>query len=182
MIWILIGALVGFVAAVALGADWSGLANVRWRLAWLCLLGLAIRLVLFSGPEDLVRWLLPAAPALHVLSTVLVVASLAANWRTPGFAVIALGALLNLAAIVANGGQMPTFHQPKPAVFSNVAQFGDQTRLAVLGDWIELPFLPNRGFSIGDCFIAAGSGWAVYRLLRVRRPMHVAGVPSPFDA
>src|SRR5918911_1678183 len=103
-----VGALVGILAAVARGADWNGLAGVRWRLAWLCLLGLAIRVVIFSGPEPVVRPLLPLAPALNVLSISLVVVSMFANWRLPGFRLIALGATLNLIAIAANGGRMPT--------------------------------------------------------------------------
>ena len=141
---------------------------MRWRWAWLILLGLAIRLVIFSGPDWLVLAILPAAPALHVVSSVLPLVSLAANWRLPGLPLILLGGLLNLAAIVANGGQMPTFHTPRPAVFSNVAEFGDATRLGFLGDWIELPFLPGRGYSIGDVAIALGSGLAAYRLSRRR--------------
>jgi len=150
------------------GADWARLADVHWRWGWLCILGLVIRLVIFSGPDDLVRALLPAAPALHVLSTLLVIVSLAANWRLPGFPLIMLGGLLNLTAIAANGGQMPTFHTPRPAVFSNVAEFGSATRLGFLGDWMELPFLPGRGYSIGDLLIALGSGLAAYRLSRRR--------------
>lgn len=168
MIWILFGAAAGLLLAALRGARWAGLAETRWRLGWLVVLSLAVRLVLFSGPDAVVAALLPVAPGLHVLSAVLAIVMLAANWRVPGVPAIALGALLNLAAIVANGGQMPTFHTPREALFNNVARFGDQTRLAALGDWIELPFLPGRGFSVGDLLIAFGSGAAVYQLTRPR--------------
>jgi hypothetical protein len=165
--WIGVGALVGVAAALARGADWSGLAEVRWRLAWLCLLGLAIRIVIFSGPEAVVRPLLPLAPALNVLSISLVVVSMVANWRLPGFPLIALGAILNLIAIAANGGQMPTvLHKERTALFTHVAELGEDARLPLLGDWMQLPYPPERTFSLGDLGIAIGSGLAAYKLAR----------------
>src|SRR5438034_738988 len=125
-----VGALVGLVAVIARGADWNRLAEVHWRLAWLCILGVAIRIVIFSGPESVVRPLLPYAPALNVLSMSLVVISMVANWRLPGFALIGLGAILNLIVIASNGGQMPTsLHTARPALFTHVAELGDQARL-----------------------------------------------------
>jgi len=167
LIWIGVGAVVGISAAILRGANWTGLAELHWRLAWLCLLGLAIRVVIFSGPESVVRPLLPFAPALNVLSMVLVVTSMAANWRLPGFPLIALGAILNLIVIVANGGQMPTvLHKERTALFTHVAELGPDARLAVLGDWIQLPYPPERTFSIGDVLIAIGSGTAAYKLAR----------------
>jgi hypothetical protein len=149
------------------GPNWTGLAELHWRLGYLCLLGLAIRIVIFSGPESVVRAILPLAPTLNVLSMTLVVISMAANWRLPGFPLIALGAILNLVVIVANGGQMPTsLHREREAVFTHVAELGPDTRLAVLGDWIQLPYPPERTFSIGDFVIAIGAGVAAYKLAR----------------
>src|SRR3989442_10336297 len=162
-----VGALVGILAAVARGADWTGLAEVRWRLAWLCLLGLAIRVVIFSGPESVVRPLLPLAPALNALSISLVVVSMIANWRLPGFPLIALGAILNLIVIVANGGQMPTVPpKERTALFTHVAELGEDARLPILADWMQLPYPKERTFSIGDICIAIGSGLAAYKLAR----------------
>jgi Family of unknown function (DUF5317) len=162
-----VGAVVGLVAATLRGPNWAGLADLRWRLAWLCLLGFAIRVVIVSGPESVVGPLLPVAPALNVLSITLVVISMLANWRLPGFPLIAFGASLNLLAIVANGGQMPTtLHAERATLFAHVAELGDQARLAVLGDWLEAPYLPERRFSIGDVVIAIGTGAAAYKLAR----------------
>jgi hypothetical protein len=162
-----VGALIGILAAVARGADWNSLAETRWRLAWLCLVGLAIRIVIFSGPEAVVRPLLPLAPALNVLSIALVVAAMIANWRMPGFPLIAVGALLNLTVIVANGGHMPTaLHKERTALFTHVAELGDDARLPLLADWMQLPYPQERTFSIGDIFIAVGSGLAAYKLVR----------------
>jgi hypothetical protein len=165
--WMGVGIVVGLVGALLRGADWSGIAELRWRLAWLCLLGVAIRIVIFSGPESIVRPLLPIAPALNVLSITLVLVAMVANWRLPGFPLIAVGAILNLIVIVANGGQMPTtLHKERTALFTHVAELGDDARLPILGDWIQLPYPPERTFSIGDAFIAVGAGVAAYKLAR----------------
>jgi hypothetical protein len=168
-----LGVVIGLVTAVLVGASWRGFAEVHWRLAPLCLLGLAIQLVLFSKNETLVTPLLPIAAELHVLSYLLVFASLLANWRIPGIAVIVVGGLLNFAAIVANGGQMPRVVAPDPSVLSNVQAMDENTRLAFLGDLISLP-LPGRLFSIGDVLIAAGGGITAYSLARAKRSDHSA--------
>jgi hypothetical protein len=168
-----LGVAVGLLAAIVVGASWRGLANVRWRLAPLCLLGFAIQLVLFSKNEFLVTPLLPIARELHVLSYLLVFVSLIANWRIPGLAVLIVGGLLNFAAIVANDGQMPRAVAPDPAVFTNVQAMDEDTRLAFLGDFIPLP-LASRLFSIGDVLIATGGAITAYRLARSKRPDHSA--------
>jgi hypothetical protein len=167
------GVLIGLLAALIVGASWRGLTEVRWRLAPLCLLGLAVQLVLFSGSEALVAPLLPVAAELHVLSYLLVFVSLLANWRIPGIAVIIVGGLLNFAAIVANGGQMPRVVAPGPSVFNNVQAMDENTRLVVLSDFIPIPFL-GRLISIGDILITAGGGITAYGLARAKRPDHSA--------
>ncbi|HEV8633032.1 MAG TPA: DUF5317 family protein [Chloroflexota bacterium] len=165
-----LGVLVGLLAAVVVGASWRGLAETRWRLAPLCLLGLAIQLVLFSKIDGLVAPLVPFGPALHVISYLLVFASLLANWRIPGIPLLLLGGLLNFVAITANGGQMPRAVPPDPAVFHNVVGMDEDTRLAFLGDWIPAP--GGRIFSVGDVLIFAGGALTAYRLARARRADH----------
>lgn len=161
--------LVGLCAALLMGARWDALADVRWRLAPLCLAGLGIQLILFSSDPTVAGPFVPIAPALHVGSILLVLTSLAANVRTPGIAFVLLGAALNLAVIMANGGQMPGTVPPPDLSFSNTTTMDEHTRLAVLGDWLQPPLLPHRRFSIGDVLIAGGAGFAVFRLARTRR-------------
>jgi hypothetical protein len=167
--WLALGVVAGLVLALLMGASWRGFAEVRWRLAPLILLGLAIQIVLFSNSETIVTPLLPFAPALHLVSYALVIASLAANWRLPGVALILAGALLNFAAIAANGGHMPRVIAPDPAVFTNVAAMGADTRLAFLGDWIPVG---GRLISIGDVLIATGGGVTAFWLARAKRADH----------
>jgi hypothetical protein len=167
--WLALGVVVGLLAALLVGASWRGFAEVRWRLAPLILLGLAIQIVLFSNNDAIVTPLLPYAPALHLLSYVLVLVSLLANWRLPGVALILGGALLNFAAIAANGGHMPRLIAPDPAVFTNVAAMDAETRLALLGDWIPVG---GRLISIGDFLIAGGGGVTAFWLARSKRADH----------
>ena len=48
-----------------------------------------------------------AVPVVYVLSNVAVLAAVLRNLALPGMAIVAVGAVCNLAAIVANGGYMP---------------------------------------------------------------------------
>jgi protein-S-isoprenylcysteine O-methyltransferase Ste14 len=98
---IAIGLMVGLVT----GGRVSALAGQRVRWWPIALGGLFFQLVLFSpAVADVIG---DAGPALYVGSTGLVLVALAANIRLPGFWLIGLGAVLNLTAIVANGGYMP---------------------------------------------------------------------------
>lgn len=155
-----LGVVVGLAAAALRGADWARLAEVRWRLWPLIVVGFLIQLILYGAFEGRTLPDLPYAAALYVLSNLLVLASLTANVSVPGVPLVVVGAVLNLAAIVANGGQMPSAHRGMT----------EATPLYWLADWIELPLLPRRQFSIGDLFLAVGSGIAVYRLARWRGP------------
>jgi hypothetical protein len=153
-----LGVAVGLVLAALTGADWARLADVRWRLWPLVLLGLAIQLALYGRVEGRTLPDIPYAAVLYVLSHGLVLASFGANWRVRGVPLLMLGALLNLAAIAANDGQMPSTNRGMTA----------ETPLWFLADWLELPLLPRRLFSIGDLFLAVGAAVAAYGLARRR--------------
>lgn len=155
-----LGVVVGLALAAVRGADWSRLAETRWRLWPLILAGFLIQLALYGRFEGRTLPDVPYAAPLYVLSNLLVLVSLAANWRIPGVPLVALGAALNLAAIAANGGQMPSLNRGMT----------ETTPLYWLADWIALPFLPRRLYSVGDLLLVVGSAAAVYSLAR-RRPL-----------
>jgi hypothetical protein len=158
-----LGVAVGLLAALVVGANWRGLAETRWRLAPLCLLGMAIQLLFIARLDTVVPLLAPLGPTLHVVSYLLVFAFLLANLRVPGLPLLLLGGLLNFAAIAANDGQMPRAAPPDgPGVFRNVAAMDEGTRLAFLGDWIAAP--NGQLYSVGDLLIFAGGALASYRL------------------
>src|SRR4029078_2055291 len=77
--------------------------SIRW--APVAMVGLLAQLVLFLQPvaERVGELGMP----IYVASTALVLLMVVRNGLMPGFAIVAIGAASNLAAIVANGGYMP---------------------------------------------------------------------------
>jgi hypothetical protein len=175
-VFILYAVLIGLVVGFALGGRPSGLAELRFRFAWLAVAGFAAQVVIFSAPlSDRIGDF--GAP-LYVASTGLVFAVLLVNARIPGLAIVAVGAASNLAAIVANGGYMPASAGALveagkvPATgYSNSTVLADPL-LAPLTDIFALPrWLPfHNVFSIGDLLIGLGIGLAIVLAMRRRAP------------
>ena len=177
----------GILAGLALGGRLGRLGTVRFRWAWVFLLGLALQLVLFS---DFVTERIGAAGMpLYVLSTLAVDAAVLANVRIPGIPIVLAGAASNLAAILANGGYMPTSALALAALGGDVkggysnSSLVESPALPWLTDIFALPaWLPMTNvFSIGDVLIVVGAAVTAHsagdslpvRAFRRRR----AGVP-----
>jgi hypothetical protein len=152
------------------------LASIRFRLWWLAVVALAVQVALFSPLAD---GLPDGAPRLvYVGSTIIVAVVVLANLLVPGVPLIAIGAALNLAAIVANGGAMPA---SETALATAGISIGDHTNSVVtttpalqpLTDVFALPaWVPLANvFSVGDVLI--GLGLAVAIAVGMRRE------PSP---
>jgi hypothetical protein len=145
-----------------------------------------VQLVLFADPVQ-VR-IGAAGPLIYIVSTLAVLAALLRNVRLPGLAVIAAGALLNLTAVLANGGYMPsspdvwlelTGAAALPvSYYSNVVLIGPDTLFPFLGDIFLFPKpLPMAtAFSIGDAVIAVGA--LVFLVSAMRQPSHTP-LPMP---
>jgi hypothetical protein len=162
----------------------------RVRFAWwqLALAGLAVQLFLFA---DVVQERVGAeGPVIYVLSTVVVLAALLRNARLPGLPILAVGAILNLVVVVANGGYMPSSPDAwleltgvaaiPVAHYSNVVLIGPDTLLPFLGDVFVFPrSLPMAtAFSVGDAIIALGA--IVFLVTAMRRPGDTSRlVPGP---
>ena len=96
---------VGILAGLLLGGRLHGLSTIQFRWAWVFMLGLAVQLVLFS--DFVTERIGEAGVPIYVGSTLAVAAVIAMNLRIQGMPIILLGAVSNLAAIIANGGYMP---------------------------------------------------------------------------
>jgi hypothetical protein len=166
--------IVGILIGLATGGKLHGLGEVRFRLWPVALLGLAFQALLFSTP--LAGSVGRLGPSLYVLSTVLVLMALVVNLRQPGIALVIVGAFLNFAVIVANGGQMPASPEAvaaligsaglDPKVFANSVPMTGAV-LPFLGDIFVLPrpFPFANVFSIGDVLIGIGGAWFVIRTM-----------------
>jgi Family of unknown function (DUF5317) len=155
------------------GGHLARLADLRLRGLWLPVLALLVQVVITEiargGSETLHR-------ELHILSYVMLAGFLWANRRLPGLRIVALGAMLNTLAIVANRGVMPASATAErlsglhlPPGFDNSAHLG-HALLPFLGDIIPWPGpLPNV-LSIGDLIIFAGTIVLLHRACRRDAP------------
>jgi hypothetical protein len=179
--------LLAVVVGMLSGGRMEGLAALRIRLWWLAIGGLLAQVVLFSEPvADLVG---DAGTVAYVASSIGVLAAVIANLAYPGAALIALGGVSNLAAILANGGYMPTSAAALQAAgiassagYSNSREMA-QPALAPLTDVLAMPdWLPYANvLSIGDVLIGLGVAWLVVWAMRVG-PEPATKVPSPSTA
>lgn len=154
---------IGIAIGYLMGGRLDRLGELQFEWGWLAVVGLAIQIVLFSGfvEAGLGRGV---GEAIYVASTGAVLVAVWRNLSVPGLPVVAVGAISNLAAIVANEGIMPTTAGALAAAglaaddgFSNSAVVADPA-LAPLTDIFALPpWLPlSNVFSIGDVLIGLG--------------------------
>jgi hypothetical protein len=129
---------------------------------------------------------------LHIGSYALAAVFVVANRRIPGMRVLALGATLNLIAIVANNGVMPASGSALRTAgrLSSSTDFVNSAvlphpRLLFLGDIFAVPqSVPLANvYSIGDICIAIGVAIAIHglagsRLVPRRRRAAAAGGPA----
>jgi Family of unknown function (DUF5317) len=152
-------------------------AELRLRWLWTAPAALILQTVIVTvapgGSESL-------HAAAHIVSYALVGAFLWANRHVAGAKVIALGALSNTLAIVANGGVMPASRTAQHLAgltegggFQNSAAVSHPI-LLWLGDIIPVPGpLPNV-MSVGDCIIFAGLLVLLHRQCRPRATLQPA--------
>lgn len=168
----------GIMAGYVRGGRLSQLAQLELRGTWLILIALAIQLLIFplpglSGP--VVRL---GTEYFHLGSYALLLGFVAMNRREWGIVTMGLGMSLNVIAIAANGGYMPTFlerlrtaglDRAAAALERCAAQAGrcthannvlirEETPLWFLGDVYATPaWMPFANvFSVGDLLLALG--------------------------
>jgi hypothetical protein len=175
---VLIAAVVAVVALVPLwGGRYSALTEIRLRQIWLVPAAFVLQvliLALFDADSVLL------APALHLVSYLLVGAFVVLNRSIRWLWVVGLGWACNTLVIAANGGVMPTseaaartLDREPSTTFENSAVL-DDPRLLVLGDVIVSPaWLPFRNaYSIGDILLVVGLVLVVWSASR--RPAAVS--------
>jgi hypothetical protein len=154
--------VVGITAGKLMGGSLAGVSQIRIHWAALAVFGLLMQVVLFFGP--VAERVGSLGTPIYIGSTALVLVVVVRNLAIPGLALVAVGALSNLVAITANGGQMPAspaamafLGKTVNAGYSNSAVVATPV-LAPLTDVFALPpFLPFANvFSVGDVLIGVG--------------------------
>lgn len=170
---------VGLLVGLLLGGRIEGLSALRFRWAPLAIGGLLVQVVLFTEFGD--HLVGDLDQAVYVASTLAVFGAVVRNLTLSGIPLVALGAVSNVVAIVANGGSMPA--DPAALRLAGFSGPGEHTNSVVLADPALRPltdiFAVPAGvpfanvFSIGDVLIGVGIAWAIAAAMRRARPFSV---------
>lgn len=163
---------IGLIVGRALGGRVERLSGLQFRWGPLAIVGLIVQVVLFTPAGATLAGDLE--PAVYVASTAAVLAAVLRNLAIPGMAIVALGAVSNLAAIVANGGAMPA--DPTALALAGFSGPGNNTNSVVvaqpalwpLTDIFAVPAgIPFANvFSVGDVLIGIGIVVAIVAVMR----------------
>jgi hypothetical protein len=185
--FLLYALIAGLILGFLFGGRLSGLLEIRFRWSALMVAGLVVQIVLFS---DAVAARVGAlGPPIYVGSTAAVLIAVVRNFRVTGLPIVVLGAVSNLAAIVANGGFMPaspgalaSLGISPGAIYSNSAVVPNPA-LWPLTDIFALPrWIPFANvFSVGDVLIGVGVAVTIVVAMR-RQPNAGVGDATPDDA
>jgi hypothetical protein len=171
---ILLTVLVALGVGLATGGSLREFPTLKTRWWWLALAGVAMQFVTGGGTLEV---------ALLLGSFVALLVFVLANVRAPGFPLILIGLLLNLAVIAANQGMPVTRHALEASgqggTFTELAtngdgqkhylvEEGDGTLLLPLGDVIALGGPVRQAISFGDIFVHLGIAWFIVVAMRRR--------------
>lgn len=158
------------IAVYLAGGRLKWLVNNPLRLKWLVLSALFIQIIIFSGIPVLKYIPSLYVGIIHVISYLLLLTFIILNIKVAGIAILGLGTLSNAAAIIANGGFMPSPLVLPGTISKNVIGLSEESRLLFLSDILSLPewFPLPEAFSIGDVLII--TGMFVYLLINSRKP------------
>lgn len=170
MLWIAALGL-GLVAGLALRGRIDNLAHLHFRWPWLIVAVLFVRAAVLVTPlsrVDGVQYVYLAALTALVAWTLWQVELVRGIW------LIAIGSVLNLVVIAANGARMPV----APGLAGSLVHSGHlgqytlitgDTNLSWLADWIALPGLQRvlaEAYSPGDLIVALGIAAVVALAMR----------------
>jgi len=174
MLIVLGAVLLGVAIGLALGGSLATLADARFRWWPLAIVGLSLQVIevpALKGQLD--HWL---ALGLLIASYVALLVFVAANIRRPGFALVAVGFVLNLLVISLNGGMPVKANALRraagpgyPAAVRRLVQTGGTKHhlarssdvLIPLSDVVAVGRPVRNVFSIGDLTAMAGVLWVL---------------------
>jgi hypothetical protein len=168
---------IGVLVSLAFGGRLRALTQMRLRWIGLVYLALAFQIAAFPGRS--LPWSTPngVAVGLWIASDTILIAVMARNIRLRGVALVAVGLLLNLAAIVANGGHMPVLPSALRAAglhyqVSMNSEVMSHPALPWLVDrWAAPHWIPlSNVFSAGDVVIAVGGFVLALSVMHARVP------------
>ena len=173
-------AVLTVIVGIAIGGGRLGrLKALDLRVPWVFILAAAVQVGLMIAGARGTAFGPGVAPALYVLTFVVVLLGIWANRRLPGMWLVGAGVFLNLLVIAANGGSMPVDRDLAvragstvmvelldSTAYTNHVAAGEGTRLRWLGDVLALPMVvPRPKFfcpgSVGDILVTLGACWLI---------------------
>jgi hypothetical protein len=155
----------GLVLGRLLGGRVAALAGLRIRAAWLFYV--AIGLQVAGYPSGVLPWSIgdSLATGLWLVSYAVLIVAVAINLRLPGAALVGIGMLCNLAAVVTNSGHMPARTSALRAagvlyrgVHNNSAVASHPNLAWLIDRWPVPAWIPmGNVYSVGDVLIALGA-------------------------
>jgi hypothetical protein len=177
MVFLLVTAA-ALVVGLALGGRMSAIAEVKIRAVWLFYLAIALQIVAF--PSGVLPWSMSdrMATALWLTSYGILGVAVLANRRLRGALVVGLGMLLNLVAVLANGGHMPGLPQAlqqagiHSELHNNSVAMTDPHLPWLVDRWAAPSWVPLANvYSIGDVVLAVGAFVLVLGAMNVSLPL-----------
>jgi hypothetical protein len=201
MIYMIVPVLLATLVGMLRGGRLRNLVQLSIQHSWIPLVMITLQFSFVLFPQGDGEGFFKLRPWVNILTYALLIAFLAVNLRLPGLKLILIGAALNMAVILANGGFMPVTAEALAhsghldlVIAQHSQQFvlgskdivlpEAQTRLQLLSDVLGIPecFPVSATFSLGDVFIMVGAAGLTYAALTGVRSRHrktVPGVP-PF--
>ena len=169
--------LIGVVVALPFGGRARSLATMRLRWLWLAYVALAFQIAAFPGSS--LPWHTPdgVAVGLWIASDLVLVAVVVRNIDLPGVALVAVGLLSNLLAVIANGGHMPALPRALAAAGLHYTVSMNSEAMAhpalpwLVDRWAAPHWIPLANiFSVGDLAIAVGGFVVALAVTGARAP------------
>jgi hypothetical protein len=168
--------IIGVLAGYLLGGRLGRLADVRLRAPWLFYLAIRLQIVAFSsllGRHEGV------ATVFSIGSYAALVIVFALNVRLTGMPIAGAGMLLNLAAMLANGGHMPALPSAMrdaglayTGVHNNSVADASPTLAWFVDRWAAPSWAPMANvYSVGDVLIGVGAAVIVAAAMGARVPL-----------
>jgi Family of unknown function (DUF5317) len=168
---LLLAALVlGLVAGVLTDGKLANVSHLSFRWPWFVIAAVVIREAAVYSPLariEGVQYVYAVALAMLVTWTAWHIRRIRAVW------IVAIGALMNLIVVIANGARMPV----APALAGSLVQrghlgqyeaMGPATNLNWLADWIGVPGALGGAYSPGDAAVAIGIAVVAFLATRQR--------------
>jgi uncharacterized protein DUF5317 len=169
--------LIGVLVALPLGGRLRTLGQIH--VCWVGLIYLALAFQIAAFPGRSMPWTTPegAAVRLWIASDTILLAVMLRNIRLPGVALVGVGLLMNLAAILANAGHMPVLPSALRdaglhySVSMNSKVIAHPALAWLVDRWAAPRWIPLANvFSAGDVVIAVGGFILALCVMRARVP------------